>query len=74
MKEREKKKKRKRKKEEKRGITTETSNARRKLKVRKCSAHRCSPYPTVGKSTGTERELWGIKGECCGWFVEGRAM
>ena len=26
----------------------------------------------VGKSAGTERGLWWIKGECSGWSVEGR--
>ena len=41
------------------------------LKVRRASCTQRSPL-TVGKSAGTQRELWGVRGECSNWSVEGR--
>ena len=63
----------KRMKEEKNKIKEESKKGYpgRKLKV-KGGPHTQINSLIVEKSAGTETDLWGIKGECSSWSVEGR--
>ena len=56
----------------KRGIKKKTSNPGGKLQVRR-NTHIKKDSLMEGKSAGTEKELWGIKGECSRRSAEGQA-